>query len=50
VPVVLEAFRRNGVCVTEGRKEDEEKVGTRGEEERKREDIRVRAGPPTILS
>ena len=49
VPVVLEAFLRKGVCVREGRKEDEEKDGTRGEEERKREDIRVRAGPPTIL-
>jgi len=50
VPALLEAFRRKGVCVREGRKEAEEKDGTRGEEERKIEDIRVRAGPPTILS
>ena len=49
VPALLEAFRRKGVCVREGRKEAEEKDGTRGEKERKIEDIRVRAGPPTIL-
>ena len=48
--VPVEAFRRNGVvAVRQGRKEEGEKEGTRGEEERRREDIRVRAGPPTIL-
>ena len=48
--VPLEAFRRNGaVAVRQGRKEEDEKEGTRGEEERRKEDIRVRAGPPTIL-
>ena len=49
VSVVLEAFRRKGACVRDGRKEDDEKDGTRGEEDRRREDIRLRAGPPTMI-
>ena len=48
--VSVEAFRRKGVCVRDGRKEeDDEKYGTRGEEDRRREEIRFRAGPPTII-
>ena len=44
-----EAFRRKGACVREGRKEDDENDGTRGEEDRRREEILVRDGPPTMI-
>ena len=46
--VLVEAFRLKDV-LRQGRKGVVEKEGTREEEERRMEEIRVSAGPPTIL-